>query len=124
ARADRAAEKNSRVQHGASRASQSRSGVMTPQAIAALVHSRFPDAQEIPLPPSHVRGDESYLLAPAASILPLGDFLRRDESLSFDNLSFLTAIDWKTYFEVVYYLVSTLRRHKLVLKVKLENRAA
>src|SRR5262249_11723813 len=43
--------------------------------------------------------------------------------LSFDYLSFLTAIDWKTHFELVYYLVSTRHKHKLVMKVKLDDRA-
>jgi NADH-quinone oxidoreductase subunit C len=48
--------------------------------------------------------------------------LRFDPPLSFDFLSFVTSIDWKTHFEIVYYLTSTLHKHKLVIKVKVDER--
>ena len=47
--------------------------------------------------------------------------LRQDDSLSFDFLFCLTCIDWKTHLTMVYHLDSTIYRHNLVVKVKLEK---
>lgn len=95
---------------------------MIPSEILAAIGGKFPDLQEIPKAPGQTRGDELYLSVPASKLLDVCRFLRFDPPLSFDFLSFVTSIDWKTHFEVVYYLVSTLHHHKIVLKVKVEDR--
>ncbi len=46
--------------------------------------------------------------------------LRNDESLLFDYLFCLTCIDWKTHLTIVYHLSSTMYRHNIVIKSKLE----
>lgn len=97
---------------------------MTSAELLSAIQAKFPGLQEIPKTQGQVRGDELYLAVPPASLLDLCRFLRFDPPLSFDFLSFVTSLDWKTHFEVVYYLVSTLHRHKLVLKVRVDDRAS
>jgi NADH/F420H2 dehydrogenase subunit C len=47
--------------------------------------------------------------------------LRRTEGLDFDYLFCVTAVDWKTHFTMVYHLTSTVHRHTLVVKAKLDR---
>lgn len=47
--------------------------------------------------------------------------LRYTEGLVFDFLFSLTCIDWKTHFTMVYHLTSTIHRHTVVIKVKLNR---
>ncbi len=47
--------------------------------------------------------------------------LRSGEGLAFDFLFCLTAVDWKTHFTMVYHLTSTVHRHTVVVKVKLDR---
>ena len=93
---------------------------MTAAEMAKAIGARFSDVHEIPKSATQVRGDELYLSVPPARLREICEFLRSDASFDCDYLSFLTAIDWKTYFEAVYYLVSNTHRHKVVLKVRLE----
>ncbi len=50
--------------------------------------------------------------------------LKTAEELRFDYLFCLTAVDWKTHLTLVYHLTSSLYRHTLVLKVKLDRNIA
>jgi len=95
--------------------------MISPERLAVL-QSRFTDIHDIPKPAGQARGDEQYMDVPAVRLVEFCRFLKTDESMSFDFMSFVTAIDWKTHFEVVYYLVSSQHKHKMVLKVKLESR--
>ena len=47
--------------------------------------------------------------------------LRYIAGLDFDYLFCLTCIDWKTHFTMVYHLTSTIHRHTLVVKAKLDR---
>jgi NADH-quinone oxidoreductase subunit C len=47
--------------------------------------------------------------------------LRSAEGLEFDYLFCVTAVDWKTHFMMVYHLTSTVHRHTLVIKAKLDH---
>jgi NADH-quinone oxidoreductase subunit C len=47
--------------------------------------------------------------------------LRYREELIFDYLFCLTCIDWKTHFTMVYHLSSTIYRHNVVIKAKLDR---
>lgn len=96
---------------------------MTTAEMLTALQAKFPEVQEIPKTAGQARGDELYLSVAPAKLSDVAQFIRFDPSLSFDFLSFLTSIDWKTHFEVVYYLVSTLHKHKLVIKVKVDDRA-
>jgi len=97
---------------------------LTPTEIQSAIQAKFPEAQPIPKPEGQARGDEAYVSVPAAKIVDVCRFIRFDPPLSFDFLSFVTSIDWKTHYEVVYYLLSTLHKHKLVIKVKVEDRTS
>jgi len=47
--------------------------------------------------------------------------LRTAQGLDFDLLFCVTAVDWKTHLSVVYHLTSTIHRHTLVVKAKLDR---
>ena len=57
----------------------------------------------------------------AADWPSLAKQLRHDEQLQFDFLFCLTCIDWKTHLTMVYHLSSTIFRHNIVLKAKLDR---
>jgi NADH-quinone oxidoreductase subunit C len=61
----------------------------------------------------------NILIAPP-DWLSLAQQLRMDSSLHFDYLFCLTCIDWKTHLTMVYHLTSTLHRHNIVVKSKLD----
>lgn len=90
--------------------------------LLSAIQAKFPGLQEIPKVQGQARGDELYVAVPASQLVELCRYLRFDPPLSFDFLSFVTSTDFKTYFEVVYYITSTLHKHKAVLKVKLDDR--
>ena len=46
--------------------------------------------------------------------------LRETDALTFDYLFCLTCIDWKTHLTMVYHLSSTIYRHTIVVKSKLD----
>lgn len=47
--------------------------------------------------------------------------LRNNNELHFDYLFCLTAVDWKTHLSVVYHFSSTIFRHEVVIKVKVDK---
>ena len=95
---------------------------MTTEELLSVAQAKFPEIQAIPKVQGQVRGDELYLAVPPEKLLDVCRFVRFDPRLAFDFLSFVTSVDWKDRFEVVYYLVSTMHRHKLVLKVGVTDR--
>lgn len=97
---------------------------MTSEELLKAIQAKFPDLKEIAKPEGQSRGAELYLDVPAEKLPEVCKFLRFDPPLAFDYLSFVTSIDWKTHFESVYYLVSTLHKHKLVIKVRIADRTS
>lgn len=47
--------------------------------------------------------------------------LHDTSGLDFDYLFCLTCVDWKAHLTMVYHLTSTLHRHSVVIKVKLDR---
>lgn len=47
--------------------------------------------------------------------------IRWTEGLEFDYLFCMTAVDWRTHITIVYHLTSTVNRHMLVVKVRLDR---
>jgi NADH-quinone oxidoreductase subunit C len=94
---------------------------MTGEELLAAIQAKFPEIQAIPKVQGQARGEELYVSVPKEKLSELGRFLRFDPPLAFDFLSFVTSVDWKDRFEIVYYLVSTLHKHKLVLKVNADH---
>lgn len=66
-------------------------------------------------------GEWITAFADASHWKPIAQQLRSDESCKFDYLFCLTCIDWKTHLTMVYHLTSTIYRHSLVIKTKLER---
>ena len=75
---------------------------------------------------SHNRlGDETAIIKPA-SIVDVCTWLRDDDKCRFDMLTDLTAVDYdkrQPRFEVVYHLYSTTEKHRIRLRVPLEESA-
>ena len=66
-------------------------------------------------------GGEWLNIQVAANDLPAFALqLRNDPELHFDYLFCLTCVDWKTHLTMVYHLDSTVHRHNVVIKVKLD----
>jgi len=53
--------------------------------------------------------------------LSFAEQLRNDNASQFDYLFCLTCIDWKTHLTMVYHLSSTVYRHNIVVKAKLDR---
>lgn len=66
-------------------------------------------------------GEWVTVFVDAGSWKDLAQRLRADAALELDYLFCLTAVDWKTHFTLVYHLTSTVHRHVLVIKVKLDR---
>jgi hypothetical protein len=66
-------------------------------------------------------GDWLNVLIEPADWLQLAKQLREQEALHFDYLFCLTCIDWKTHLTMVYHLSSTIYRHNIVVKAKLDK---
>lgn len=58
---------------------------------------------------------------PPEELVSFVEQLRYSEGLEFDYLFCLTCIDWKTHFTMVYHFSSTVYRHNMVLKTKLDR---
>lgn len=54
----------------------------------------------------------------------LAEQLNRTAGLEFDFLFCLTCVDWKTHLTMVFHLTSTIHRHTLVVKSKLDRNNA
>ena len=51
----------------------------------------------------------------------LAEQLRTENDLHLDYLFCVTCVDWKTHLTMVYHLSSTVHRHSLVIKCKLDR---
>jgi len=66
-------------------------------------------------------GEWPNLFVEAADWPKLAQALRFKDDLFFDYLFCLTCVDWKTHLSMVYHLSSTLHRHNIVIKSKLNR---
>jgi NADH-quinone oxidoreductase subunit C len=57
----------------------------------------------------------------ATDWLAFAQQLRNDASMQFNFLFCLTCVDWKTHLTMVYHLRSTIHRHEIVVKAKLDR---
>ena len=58
---------------------------------------------------------------PPEALVSFVEQLRYTEGLDFDYLFCLTCIDWKTHFTMVYHFSSTVHRHNMVVKAKIDR---
>ena len=78
--------------------------------IAGKLEQRFPG--------SIVESDENNLIVKSKYLLDIASFLKTASDFYFDYLTNITAVDYSSYFEVVYQFTSTVHNHTLVLKVR------
>jgi len=88
-----------------------------PGEIYSKVKERFPQGV---LELKTDQGDPWMEVAPAA-IAEVSAFLKENEDLLFDCLMCLSGVDYSQELAVVYHLFSMPRRHKIVLKVRLNK---
>lgn len=55
------------------------------------------------------------------SLLNIASFLKETPGLDFDYLNYITGIDYKEYFELVYQFVSLKHNHSLLIKTRCYN---
>ena len=52
----------------------------------------------------------------------IASFLKNTPGLDFNYLNYITAVDYQTYFEVIYNLISVEHNHGLIIKTRLTDR--
>jgi len=82
--------------------------------IASQIEEKFPGSVE--------ESGRDSLVVKSDSLLPVAAFLRDTETLKFDYLSYVTAVDYFSYFEVVYQLTSLEHNHSIVIKTRCYGR--
>jgi NADH-quinone oxidoreductase subunit C len=82
--------------------------------IAGQIEEKYPDSIE--------ESSQESLVAKGDSLLSVAAFLKDTESLKFDYLNYITAVDYYSYFEVVYQLTSLEHNHSVILKTRCYGR--
>lgn len=82
--------------------------------IAKQIEEKFPG--------SIVASSEGSLVIKSDSLLPVATFLKDAENLKFDYLNYITAVDYFSYFEIIYQLTSLEHNHTVMLKTRCYNR--
>lgn len=77
---------------------------------------------ETALPGCTVESSDNVLVVKGEFIMQAAAFLKNTVGLDFDYLNYITAVDYQTYFEVIYDLVSLEHNHKMVMKTRLTDR--
>ncbi len=75
------------------------------------------------LPGSVVDSTQNYILVKPENLPAVAGYLKNTDSLYFDYLNFIAAVDYFEYFEVVYQTTSTRHNHTLMLKTRSYDRA-
>jgi NADH-quinone oxidoreductase subunit C len=82
--------------------------------IASQIEEKFPGSIE--------ESRKDGILVKADSLLAVATFLKNTETLKFDYLNYITAVDYYSYFEVVYQLTSLEHNHSVIIKTRCYNR--
>jgi NADH:ubiquinone oxidoreductase subunit C len=75
----------------------------------------------LPIPSFEEGGEWLAVIVDPAGWEGFAREMRSGEGLVFDFLFCVTAVDWRTHFTMVYHLTSSIHRHILVVKVKLDH---
>ena len=82
--------------------------------LAGQLEEKFPE--------SIVESTRDSLVIKSDSLLSVAAFLRDSDEFKFDYLNYVTAVDYYSYFEIVYQLTSTKHNHTLMFKTRCYNR--
>jgi NADH-quinone oxidoreductase subunit C len=88
----------------------------------ALSGKKIAEKIEEKFPGSIVESSEVSLVIKSDSLTAVAAFLKDNEALKFDYLNYVTAVDYFSYFEIVYQLTSLEHNHTLVLKTRCYDR--
>ena len=88
----------------------------------ALSGKEIAEKIEEKLPGSLEDSGDDYLLVKNESLQAVAEYLKKEESLDFDYFNFVTAVDYYSYFEVVYRLESVKHNHSIVIKTRCNDR--
>ncbi|UCE97673.1 MAG: NADH-quinone oxidoreductase subunit C [Dehalococcoidia bacterium] len=84
----------------------------------ALSSSEIADRLKNQFPEAITETKKECLIIKGDFLLDIASFLKNTPDLEFNYLSYITCVDYKDYFELVYQLVSTKHNHSLVLKTQ------
>jgi len=88
--------------------------VLSGKDIAGRIEEKYPG--------SIVESSQESLVVKADSLLDVAAFLKNDETLKFDYFNYVTAVDYYSYFEVVYQMTSIELNHTIMIKTRCYNR--
>jgi len=69
-----------------------------------------------------LESNEDCILVDSLSLPDIAVYLKDTDGFDFNFLDYITAVDYKDYFVLIYSLVSMQHNHSLTLKVRLSNR--
>ena len=82
--------------------------------IASQIEEKFPGSVE--------ESSQDSLVLKSDSLLQVATFLKENEDLKFDYFNYVTAVDYFSYFEIVYQLTSIEHNHTIVFKTRCYGR--
>ncbi len=88
--------------------------VLSGKEIAGQIEEKFPGSIEESGPNS--------LVVKSDSLVAVATYLKDTDNLKFDYLNYITAVDYYSYFEVVYQLTSLEHNHTIVIKTRCYGR--
>ena len=81
--------------------------------IASQIEEKFPGSVE--------ESSEDSLVVKSDSLLSVATFLKNGDNLKFDYFNYVTAVDYFSYFEVVYQLTSLEHNHTIIIKTRCDR---
>ena len=82
--------------------------------IAGQIEKKFPGSIE--------EAGRDSVLVKSDALLAIAAFLKDSEDLKFDYFNYVTAVDYYSYFEVVYQLTSLEHNHSVIIKTRCYGR--
>ena len=87
---------------------------LSSREIVGQLGAKFPGAVE--------ESGNNSVLVKSDSLLPVAEYLKTGEGLKFDYLNYITAVDYYSYFEVVYQLTSLEFNRSVIIKTRCYSR--
>jgi NADH-quinone oxidoreductase subunit C len=82
--------------------------------VASQIEEQFPGSIE--------ESSQDCLVIKSDSLLSVLTFLKDNKAYKFDYLNYITAVDYYSYFEIVYQLTSLEHNHNVIIKTRCYDR--
>ncbi len=82
--------------------------------IASKIEEKFPG--------SIVESGKDFLILNSDSLLTVAVYLKDNSDFDFNYLNYITAVDYFSYFEIIYQFTSLEHNHSLLVKVRCYDR--